>query len=353
MTCAAPSNRPRPRARTPTRTPSSRPIRPRLEPGRGGRGGPGLAASPVRPRPHPPRRERAGRPDRADDGLPRAVRLPAHRLRPGRGLLRAGHATRLAPARELAHAGARRGPDRDRQDRRSPVRRPRGRANPIHSARSRRMGVEPARTWNVFNALPEDEARARLRSCLAAPRWVEDVLSGRPYRDAESLWGRAEEGPATSTTPNWTGPAPAPAHRRASLRGRARGGVLAAGASRGRRLRPDVAAAWPRATVANQQRFDRVFLIRAAGRSAPDIPRSSSVGSATTTRPSAKIRPAAEGDRHAPTEAGGLSGDPEHTRARHESRPPGRGGERPAFRMSSPEPSSPELSSAPCPSGRA
>jgi len=50
----------------------------------------------------------------------------------------------------------------------------------------RRAGVDP------FNAADDDELRPQLLACLAAPRWVENVLAGRPYPDRSALRERAE-----------------------------------------------------------------------------------------------------------------------------------------------------------------
>src|SRR5688572_17650447 len=40
-----------------------------------------------------------------------------------------------------------------------------------------------------LNALSDEEARERLAACLAVPRWIDEVATGRPYaawRDAEA-----------------------------------------------------------------------------------------------------------------------------------------------------------------------
>ncbi len=47
---------------------------------------------------------------------------------------------------------------------------------------------------DLFNSLPEDEARARLATCLDVPRWVDVVLAGRPYADRGALMKVAEVG---------------------------------------------------------------------------------------------------------------------------------------------------------------
>ena len=90
-------------------------------------------------------------------------------------------------------------PVRARQPRRGVLRRgPALRAD--RGDRHPRRGVSHAMPLDEFNALPPDEARARVAACLDVPRWVEAVVDGRPYADvdASSTWppGRA----STSTT---------------------------------------------------------------------------------------------------------------------------------------------------------
>jgi hypothetical protein len=40
--------------------------------------------------------------------------------------------------------------------------------------------------------LPEGEAAAELRACCASPRWVERMLSQRPFKDADEVFESAE-----------------------------------------------------------------------------------------------------------------------------------------------------------------
>ena len=136
---------------------------------------------------------------------------------------------------------------------------------PLHGAR-----VSP--TVESFNALPDDEARARLETCLAVPRWVEDVLAGRPYRDDASLWDRAERAAlkldeaelaaALSRHPRIGERPSAPGHEAAFSR-QEQAGVDGSDTELARRL--------AEGNRAYEERFDRVFLIRAAGRSAHEI----------------------------------------------------------------------------------
>ena len=44
-----------------------------------------------------------------------------------------------------------------------------------------------------FNALPDDEAGRLVSGCLAVPRWVSDVVAGRPYDDRAALRRRAHD----------------------------------------------------------------------------------------------------------------------------------------------------------------
>jgi 2-oxo-4-hydroxy-4-carboxy-5-ureidoimidazoline decarboxylase len=124
----------------------------------------------------------------------------------------------------------------------------------------------------AFNALPDDEARARLETCLAVPRWVDDVLAGRPYSDDTSLWERAEQAAAQlddaeleaalSRHPRIGERPTAPGHE-ATFSRREQSGVDGSD--------PAVAGRLAEANLAYEERFDRVFLIRAAGRSAHEI----------------------------------------------------------------------------------
>jgi 2-oxo-4-hydroxy-4-carboxy-5-ureidoimidazoline decarboxylase len=123
----------------------------------------------------------------------------------------------------------------------------------------------------AFNALPEEEARARLTSCLAVPRWVDDVLAGRPYGDLESLWGRADQAARALSDPELAaalarhpriGELPSDNGHDAFSR-REQAGVDGSD--------EDVARRLAEGNHAYEDRFDRVFLIRAAGRTAPEI----------------------------------------------------------------------------------
>ncbi|HST86073.1 MAG TPA: 2-oxo-4-hydroxy-4-carboxy-5-ureidoimidazoline decarboxylase [Kineosporiaceae bacterium] len=124
----------------------------------------------------------------------------------------------------------------------------------------------------VFNALAEDEATPQLAHCLQAPDWAASLLAGRPYPDRESLLATAYRFGAVLSDDDLVsalsahpriGERPAgtgidAAHSRAE-----QGGVDADDASLGERLHAG--------NLAYEEKFGRVFLIRAAGRDGPQI----------------------------------------------------------------------------------
>lgn len=125
-------------------------------------------------------------------------------------------------------------------------------------------------TLEEFNALPEAEARARLTTCLDAPSWVDAVLEGRPYADVGALrtvastateLDDAELERALARHPR-IGERAAAGHD-AAFSAREQAGVDPADG--------DVARRIAAGNAAYEERFDRVFLIRASGRTGPQI----------------------------------------------------------------------------------
>ncbi len=120
---------------------------------------------------------------------------------------------------------------------------------------------------DAFNALPEDEAARELHACCASPAWVSRVLAGRPYATSAQLLEAAERACRELT----------PADVQEALAAHPRIGERAQGASREARWSRQEQASVTDAdattrerlqagNVAYEQRFDRVFLVRAAGR---------------------------------------------------------------------------------------
>jgi 2-oxo-4-hydroxy-4-carboxy-5-ureidoimidazoline decarboxylase len=123
-----------------------------------------------------------------------------------------------------------------------------------------------------FNDEPADHARQALRACNAAPRFAAEVVAGRPYRDVETLVARAEE---VARGLPWDDVAIAlAAHPR--IGDRVEGSTAEAAASRREQSSMSDADDAVRAALldgnrAYEERFDRVFLIRASGRSPEEM----------------------------------------------------------------------------------
>jgi hydroxyisourate hydrolase len=120
----------------------------------------------------------------------------------------------------------------------------------------------------LVDRLPEPEARALLTSCLAAPSWVDGMLAGRPYVDREAVLTRGTELAARLTDED-VETALARHPRIGERAGEGHDAELSAAEQSG--VDAGDAAALAAGNAAYEQRFDRVFLIRAAGRSSQDI----------------------------------------------------------------------------------
>jgi 2-oxo-4-hydroxy-4-carboxy-5-ureidoimidazoline decarboxylase len=134
------------------------------------------------------------------------------------------------------------------------------------------LSVVPDDPLCRFNAEPADLARERLRACNAAPSFAATVAAGRPYDSTDALVARAE---AVTRALLWDEVTAAlAAHPR--IGDRAQGSSAEAAASRNEQSGMSTAADSVRAAMtdgnrAYEERFDQVFLIRAAGRSAEEM----------------------------------------------------------------------------------
>jgi len=123
-----------------------------------------------------------------------------------------------------------------------------------------------------FNDEPADRAVQTLRACNAAPRFAAELVAGRPYPDADTLVGRAEE---VARALPWDEVSVAlAAHPR--IGDRVDGSSTEAVASRREQSSMTDADAGTRAALvdgnrAYEERFGHVFLIRAAGRSPEEM----------------------------------------------------------------------------------
>jgi len=123
-----------------------------------------------------------------------------------------------------------------------------------------------------LDVLADDAARAALHACLAAPAWVDALVDARPHRTAAGWLAAA--GAAYAALPDGAvlaalaahpriGASPAGAGADAAASRREQAQVTAAG--------DDVKAAIAAGNRAYEERFGRVFLIRAAGRTPAEI----------------------------------------------------------------------------------
>jgi 2-oxo-4-hydroxy-4-carboxy-5-ureidoimidazoline decarboxylase len=123
-----------------------------------------------------------------------------------------------------------------------------------------------------FNSAPVEAAEDVLQTVNAAPRFATEVAAGRPYPDVDTLVERAER---ISRSLSWEEVAIAlGAHPR--IGDRVAGASAEARSSRREQSAMAAADDELRAAIlagnrAYEQRFDHVFLIRAAGRSAEEM----------------------------------------------------------------------------------
>jgi 2-oxo-4-hydroxy-4-carboxy-5-ureidoimidazoline decarboxylase len=123
-----------------------------------------------------------------------------------------------------------------------------------------------------FNAMPQRQADEAVRPCVDIDSWVRAVVTGRPYdavadllavADAQArTWGPAEVDAALADHPR-IGERHPGTGTSADLSGHEQAGVDPHDAEVQRRLAAGNAA--------YERRFDRIYLVRAAGRSAEEI----------------------------------------------------------------------------------
>ena len=123
-----------------------------------------------------------------------------------------------------------------------------------------------------FNSEPREEALALLRPCLDIPRWCSALVDGRPYASVGELVTMAESVASPFTIDEVDGALaqhprigerPSGSHAEARFSRAEQAGIGTPETA--------VAAALVEGNIAYERRFGRVFLIRAAGRSATEI----------------------------------------------------------------------------------
>ena len=124
----------------------------------------------------------------------------------------------------------------------------------------------------TLNTLPVDQAEEQLAACCAAPTWVARMAAGRPYADVDELLTTSDR-VIRELGPDDLAEALA-AHPRIGQR--VGGSSTEATWSRQEQsgmddADADVRAALREGNLAYEERFDQVFLIRAAGRSPAEM----------------------------------------------------------------------------------
>jgi 2-oxo-4-hydroxy-4-carboxy-5-ureidoimidazoline decarboxylase len=122
-----------------------------------------------------------------------------------------------------------------------------------------------------FNSMSQAEARATLASCLAVPRWIDELSAGRPYESRGALFRQARASAASFTDEEIA----AALVRHPRIGEQADDGHDAEFSEREQSTVGDADPAITDAIRAGnaeyESRFNRVFLIRATGRSATEI----------------------------------------------------------------------------------
>lgn len=127
-------------------------------------------------------------------------------------------------------------------------------------------------TLDEFNALSREDAIAVVRPCLDIQRWIEAVVDARPYASA----GELSETAGSVADPFTAEELEAALAHHPRIGERAKGDSKEASLSRNEQSAVDpsdreVQEALATGNAAYDEKFGRVFLIRAAGRSAQEI----------------------------------------------------------------------------------
>ena len=118
-----------------------------------------------------------------------------------------------------------------------------------------------------FNALPDDEALSLVAGCLGVPRWVSDVVDGRPYDDRAALRKRAHDAALHLSGDELD----AALSRHPRIGERPAGDDDESRHSRAEQSGVDDSDRLRVGNAAYEARFGHVFLIRAAGRDSAEI----------------------------------------------------------------------------------
>jgi 2-oxo-4-hydroxy-4-carboxy-5-ureidoimidazoline decarboxylase len=135
----------------------------------------------------------------------------------------------------------------------------------MHDGEGRASSWRPAQI-DHFNEASGDSLRPRLLDLTASPRWADQLIAGRPYADRERLLATSDE--LVLGLDEGQVDAALAGHPRIGERGseqstREQAGMSQADAS--------VQAAMAQGNAAYEERFGRIYLVAAAGRSAEEL----------------------------------------------------------------------------------
>jgi 2-oxo-4-hydroxy-4-carboxy-5-ureidoimidazoline decarboxylase len=114
--------------------------------------------------------------------------------------------------------------------------------------------------------MPVETTRQVLLGCLFVPRWADDVLAGQPYADKDALLAAADR--AARELSDEELDQALSGHPRIGERGQAQSRQEQSGVDPSQ---VETAARLAAGNAAYEERFGRVFLIRAAGRDGAEI----------------------------------------------------------------------------------
>ena len=118
-----------------------------------------------------------------------------------------------------------------------------------------------------FNEADRADAIAVLQPCADIPRWYEAVADDRPYASVEALWAEG----MTAADPFTADEVESALAHHPRIGERPEGDGREAAMSRSEQSGVQPGEALREGNLAYEERFGRVFLIRAAGRSADEI----------------------------------------------------------------------------------
>ena len=117
-----------------------------------------------------------------------------------------------------------------------------------------------------FNQADAESLRARLLALTAAPDWADPLLAGRPFQDTAQLLARSDE--LVRDLDEQQVDAALAGHPRIGERGSAESAREQAGMSQ---ADESIRSAMAAGNAAYEERFGRIYLVAAAGRSAGEL----------------------------------------------------------------------------------